>query len=113
MADLQILRKLFEEKLFNGPFPTAECAKAGIYEKAHGDLVIYLADIAGISSRGQNLADVDAPTKQRFRKLVGKGWWEMHPETTSSVTIHNTPRLYERISATEVARMIILNYLED
>jgi hypothetical protein len=111
MNDLQKLRELFLQQLSRGPFPTNDCARANFDLDIHGDLVIYLANIAGIASRGQRLKEVDVPTRASFRASTAAGWWEKHPETTAAVNALTTPRLYELISASEEARLIILKEL--
>jgi hypothetical protein len=109
MNGLQKLRKLFVKQLSVGPFPAKDCAKAGIVGKTHGDLVMYLANVAGIAERGERLRELDDPTRRSFKTIVANGWWEKHRETAAKVAASTTPRLYQLISATEEARLLIVN----
>ena len=111
MADLQKLHVLFAQRLSVGPFPTEDCAKARVTGKTHAELLLYLADIAGIASRGDNLTKLDDVTRQSFLKIAANGWWEKHPDTVKTITPQATPKLYQLISATEEARNLILLHL--
>ena len=51
------LRRIYAEELANAPFPTEECRAADIDAEAHGTLTLYLADIAGLASRGERLSN--------------------------------------------------------
>ncbi len=109
--DLQTLREIYDRQLCNGPFPNTDCQVAGINGRLHGNLVIYLADIAGIASRGEGLAKLDASTRESFKQIVATGFWEKYPECKSRITPLVTPRLHELICATEEARRLIVNVL--
>jgi hypothetical protein len=98
-------------QLSAGPFPTKDCATAGFDLALHGDLIVYLANIAGIASRGEGLKELDGPTRASLRTTVAKGWWEKYPKTTARVNVLTTPRLYQLISATEEVRLLILSEL--
>jgi hypothetical protein len=74
-------------------------------------LVIYLADIAGIASRGEGLAELDASTRESFKPIVANSFWEKYPECKARITPLITPRLHEFICATEEARLLIVNAL--
>ena len=111
MNDLKRLREIYERQLSAGPFPSADCAVAGISGSLHGNLVIYLADIAGIASRGEGLAELEGSTRESFKQLVAKSLWEKYPECQHTITSLVTPRLYALICATEEARLLIVNAL--
>ena len=44
-----VLREIYEKKLSSAPFPTAECSAAHITGNLHGELIVYLAGIAGLA----------------------------------------------------------------
>ena len=76
MDPLGELRQLYEERLAVGPFPTQECGIAGIVGSLHAQLTMYLADIAGIASRGHGLANRDDRTRASFRAFSAVSFWD-------------------------------------
>ncbi len=111
MNDLKKLREIYDRKLGIGPFPGADCQVAGITGSLHMNLVLYLADIAGIASRGEGLAKLDDSTRQSFKPIVAKSFWEKYPECKEKITPADTPALYHLISAAEEARLLIASAL--
>ena len=92
MSELKKLREIYDLQLGVGPFPNEECQIAGIGGALHGNLIIYLADIAGIAERGEALQEVEDSTAQSFRKIVEKGFWERYPECKNRITATATPK---------------------
>ena len=67
-----VLREIYEKKLSSAPFPTAECSAAHITGNLHGELIVYLAGIAGLASRGEGLTRLQEREKKIFRVLVSR-----------------------------------------
>ena len=109
---LATLREMYETRLGKVPFPTRDCAIAGITDGVHGALVMFLADIAGIASHGQRLAAVTEERKHEFLRLTAKGFWERWPEHQARVTLEGTPDLYQLMADSEEARSLIRSYLD-
>jgi hypothetical protein len=105
------LREIYLRKLRIGPFPTDECSRARIGGKLHGELVIYLADIAGIASHGVKLADLGESRKLEFQMLVARNFWESNPSARQKITLEKTPVLFQLLTDTEEARLLIKEYL--
>jgi hypothetical protein len=113
MDDSDRLKQLYNEVLAKGPFPTEECGRARITAAAHGELILYLADIAGLASRGEDgLAALSGSDKAKFRRLASNGISTRVPEVTTQITSQATPELHALIRATEQARLLILKALE-
>jgi hypothetical protein len=112
MDILITLREMYDSKLGKEPFPTKECASAGFTDRLHGELVMFLADIAGIASHGEKLATVSASRKLEFQRLTDRSFWERWPDARARVTPESTPNLYRRMEDTEKARLLIRKYLE-
>src|SRR5580698_3075022 len=107
------LRQLYNEILAKGPFPTEECGQARITSAAHGALILYLADIAGLASRGeQGLAALPESDKAKFRKLASRDVSVRVAEAGTRITPEATPKLHALIEATEQARLLVLRALE-
>jgi hypothetical protein len=112
MDDSDRLKQLYKEVLAKSPFPTEECSQAQITAAAHGALILYLADIAGLASRGeQGLAALSDHEKESFRDLASKSIATRLPEVRERITPDTTPKLDDLIEATERARLIILDAL--
>jgi hypothetical protein len=101
---------IYESKLVKGPFPWAECAKARLTDEEHGILTIYLADIAGIASHGQQLARIAEGRRSQFCQLVEQSFADRWPNLYAKVTAEHTPALFVLIMDTERARMLIKQY---
>jgi len=113
MNDSYQLKRLYSDLLAKGPFPSEECGQARITGAAHGELILYLADIAGLASRGeQGLAAMSESDRAKFRKLAASGISLRVPDAAKLITPHATPRLHALIEATEQARLLILKALE-
>jgi hypothetical protein len=113
MSDSDRLKRLYREVLGRGPFPTHECAQAQITGGAHGGLILYLADIAGLASRGEKgLASLSDTEKQDFRKLASRSIATRLPNVSARITPEATPKLHSLIEATERARLLILDALD-
>ena len=113
MDDSDRLKQLYNEALAKGPFPTEECGRAGITAAVHGELILYLADIAGLASRGQQgLAALSEPDRAKFRKLASSGISIRVPDAASRITPHSSPKLHALAEATEKTRRLILKTLE-
>lgn len=111
MAD-QLIR-VYDDVLAKGPFPTGECAAARIDGKLHGELIIYLADIAGLASRGhERLASLSEQEKTKFRGLASTSLYEKLPGLQQKITLSTTPKLHVLIESTERARLLILRILD-
>lgn len=111
MSVLTRLREIYYQQLSVAPFPNEECAIAGISGALHGNMILYLADIAGIASRGEELLRLEQATTQSYRVTIETGFWEKYPECQSRITAVTTPNLYRLISATEEARLLIKGVL--
>jgi hypothetical protein len=112
MDDSDRLKQLYNDVLAKGPFPTRECAQARIAFAAHGELVLYLADIAGLASRGeQGLATLSEHEKESFRELASRSISTRLPEVRQQITPDATPKLHALIEASERARILILEAL--
>lgn len=106
------LKKLYNEVLGKEPFPTEECAQARITGAAHGGLNLYLADIAGLASRGeQELSALSEREKERFRNLASRSISARVPQVWERITPNATPKLHALVEATERARLLILEAL--
>lgn len=113
MDDSDRLKQLYNEVLAKGPFPLEECGLAQVTGATHGELILYLADIAGLASRGeQGLAALSESDRTKFRKLAASGISIRVPDATRRITPHTTPKLHALIEATEQARFLILKTLE-
>ena len=112
--DLKRLRLIYEQSLGRGPFPTEECFTAGITGKLHGELVVYLADIAGIASHGQKLNAISPERRLEFLKLSSRSFWDKFqpPEVQQRISLEHTPDLFRLIEDTEQARQLILTCLK-
>ena len=108
---LRDLRRMYEEELTKGPFPTEECAHARIGGVAHGALILYLADIAGLASRGENLRKIAEPERSKFRKMASRSLYEVCPKLERMISPERTPKLHALVEATENARLVILQEL--
>ena len=113
MNSIADLRRIYEEELGQGPFPTGECASAGITGTLHGNLIVYLADIAGLASRGEQLPLIPEPERGKFRRIASTGLFDKYPQLRSKVSPRSTPKLHALVAATERARLIILEALND
>ena len=103
---------MYEQELAKGPIPLRDCTVAHINGKMHGELVLYLADVAGLASRGeQGLASLSESEKSGFRKYVNTSFYEEHPILRKRITQTSTPTLYALLESTERARQLILDIL--
>ena len=113
MNDSYQLRELYSEVLARGPLPTAECAEARITGAAHGGLILYLADIAGLASRGEEgLAALSESDRAKFQKLAASGISIRVPDAARRIAPQATPKLHALVEATEQTRLLILKTLE-
>jgi hypothetical protein len=113
MDDSDRLKQLYDAELARGPFPTEECGQARITAAAHGELILYLADIAGLASRGnRGLAALSESDRAKFRKLASSGISSRVPQAAARITPQATPELHALIEATEEARLLVLKALE-
>jgi len=113
MDDSDQLKQLYKDALAKGPFPTDECGRAGITAAVHGELIIYLAEIAGLASRGERgLAALSKSDKAKFHKLASRSISTRVSDVATRITAQATPELHGIIAATERARMLILKALE-
>jgi len=111
MIETQDLRDIYEKKLASDPFPTAECSTAHITGKLHGELVLYLADIAGLASRGGGLAEMEEWEKKKFHALASRNLYQRCRALEGKITSAGTPKLKALVDATENARELILQAL--
>ena len=111
MNVLATLRQIYETKLSKGPFPTKECADAGITYRLHGELLVFFADIAGIASHGERLESIGESRRREFQRLVERSFWERWPDARVKITPESTPELYELMEDTEMARLMIRDCL--
>ncbi len=111
IADSTDLRRIHDEELAVGPFPSDECAAAHITGELHGHLTLYLSDIAGLASRGKRLALVAEPEKSAFLRLALRNLYSRCPGLLGKITAARTPRLYALVDATEQARQLIVEVL--
>jgi hypothetical protein len=111
MTDIQKLRRIYDEELACDPFPSAECSVARITGKSHGELTLYLADIAGLASRGEQLTSLAEPQKSSFRQLASQSLYERCPALRGKIRPARTPKLQALIDATEQARQVIVQTL--
>ena len=107
------LREIYLQKLSVGPFSTNECAAVRITGSLHGGLVVYLADIAGIASNGVKMATLDESRKLEFQKLVTRSFWELYPGAIRKITHAKTPLLFQSLTDTEEARLLIKGYFDN
>jgi hypothetical protein len=104
------LGEIYTQKLFGGPFPSKECEAAWIRGRFHGELILYLADIAGIASHGVKLANLEEPRRTSFVKLASQSFFDRHPEAKVKITPIKTPVLFQLMADTEEARLLINQY---
>jgi hypothetical protein len=107
MADTKGLRRIYETTLANDPFPTAECSTARLSGQLHGELILYLADIAGLASRGEGLSQLQEREKKNFRVLASRSLYQRCPALEGKITATATPKLKALVDATEHARQLI------
>jgi hypothetical protein len=117
MADLDQLNRLrlmYEQSLGRGPFPTDECFIAEITGELHGELVIHLADIAGVAAHGQKLQTITAERRLEFLRISSRSFWDKFPSpgVQQRITSEHTPNLFRLMEDTEQARQLILRCLE-
>ena len=106
------LKELYNDALAKGPFPTEECGR-GITAVVHGELILYLADIAGLASRGEHgLVALSESDKAKFQKLASRGISTRVPGVAMRIDAQGAPELHALIAATERARLLILKALE-
>src|SRR5215467_7499730 len=101
MAESEDLRAIYEKKLVSGPFPTAECSTARITGKLHGELILYLADIAGLALRGTDLTQLEEWEKKKFQLLASRSLYQRCPALEGKITTTGTPKLKALVDATE------------
>ncbi len=112
MDDGNKLRRLYDETLAKGPFPAIECGQAEISGKLHLELILFLADIAGLASRGeQGLASLSERERDKFRDIASRSIFGRLPEMRERITPQATPKLHALLEATERARLLILESL--
>ena len=105
------LFRIYVDRLSKGPFPTDECAKAHINGKLHGELVLWLADIAGMSSWGWKLLQLPDEKKSVFHERASRSFSEGFPSLSKRITPTQTPKLAELVRWSEQARTLILRLL--
>jgi hypothetical protein len=107
------LTRLYDEALAGRPFPFGECVNAQIKGRLHGELILFLSDIAGLASRGeQELTSLSKSERAKFRELASRGVSTRLPELQARISPQTTPQLYALIAATEKARVLILDILD-
>jgi hypothetical protein len=107
------LKRVYDEVLAKGPFPSKECAQVQITGRVHGELVLYLADIAGLASRGERgLAALSESDRAKFRKLASSDISTRLPDVATRINPQATPELHALIAGAEQARALILKALE-
>ena len=112
MDHLDRLKKLYDEVLGKAPFPTEECGRARITGAEHCELILYLADIAGLTSRGEKgLAALPEGEKAHWRKLALRSISMRLPAVQNRIIAGTTPKLHALTDATERARILILDAL--
>lgn len=113
------LRQMFEHELGRGPFPTKQVSEVGKgkdYGYFHGHLVLWLADIAGIASRGKRLNKISSERKAEFRRLAAQPFFTEHPEfrhIQERISKSDVPDLKRLMESTEIARLLILEVLAE
>ncbi len=111
------LGRIYVTELGKGPFPTTEVKIAGkgkLLEEFHGCLTLYLAEIAGIASRGQRLATISATERDRFLKIAELPFFARYPQfnyAEAPISAGETPALKRLLDATDRARKLILQAL--
>lgn len=111
MDPLDHLREMYETRLKKGPFPNADCSAAGLTDREHGIVTMFLADVAGIASHGRKLAFVPKERKTKFRDFVARSFEERWPDTCAKITSERAPALFNRMKDTDEARLLIKRYL--
>ena len=106
------LRQMYDDVLGKAPCPTAESYLADIDGKAHGILVVWLADVAGLASRGgDGLRKSSEADKTKFRKIASRSLLERCTQLKGKISPASTPLLNALVEATECARILILQAL--
>lgn len=105
------LRRLYDEVLGIGTFPTGECRAIRMSDSEHLDLVMWLADIAGIASHGEGLFSLTHARRDEFLRMSSASFLKQHPRLVSRIQAEKTPRLLSLIQATEEARVLIEEFL--
>jgi hypothetical protein len=108
--ELDRLHEMYETKLGKGPFPLADCHAAKLDDREHGIVTLFLADVAGIASRGRRLASISEPEKTRFREFVARSFQQQWPETSAKITPERSPTLFHLMKDTDEARLLIVRY---
>jgi hypothetical protein len=111
VAKYNQLRQIYNEELRKGPFPTSEYARAGITGAIHGNLLVYLAEMAGFASRGERLHLVSDKQKTQFWERALRSIFDRRPKLRVLITPSTTPKLSALLEATERARLMIVRAL--
>jgi hypothetical protein len=113
------LSELYENELGRGPFPTSETHEVGRgqdFDRFHGCLIIYLADIAGIASHGKRLKKISPERKREFQRFAAQSFFAKYPEFHSMekrIQISDVPALKRLMDSTEQARQMIVEALTE
>jgi hypothetical protein len=118
-AILLKLAHLYETELGRGPVPLVETRKVGHgkdYAEFHGNLVLYLSNIAGIASHGKRLKKISAERKHEFQRLSALPFFARYPQfeyIEKRIQSSDVPDLKRLLDATEEARLLIVKALAE
>lgn len=113
VEDCLKLRRMYEEKLKAGPYPTSEVTPQRFPEPAPGIILMYLADVAGIASHGEKLLSLESKRRDQFREVVAESFKDKFPDISQRITLGETPKLCRFIDDTENACVLIRKVLAD
>jgi hypothetical protein len=111
IEDCLRLRKLYEEKLKPGPYPTSEVGVMGLTDSESCYLLMYLADVAGIASHGVKLLALEVSRRKEFLRVADGSLATQWPMIAQHISASETPRMHLLASDTEEARVLIKRVL--
>jgi hypothetical protein len=113
------LAQLFETELGVGPFPLEQANQVGRgkdWDRFHGCLDLFLADIAGIASHGARLRKISAERRAEFQLIAAQSFFVKYPEyryIETRIQTSDVPDLKRLMDSTERARLLIVEALAE
>jgi hypothetical protein len=113
------LAQLYKQELGVGPFPLKQAHQVGRgkdWDRFHGCLDLFLADIAGIASHGKRLKKISSERKVEFQRIAAQQFFAKYPEYRYIETRMHTsdvPGLKRLLDSTEQARLLIIEALAE
>ncbi len=113
------IEELYRSHLGKGPFPYKDCyALQKRKDIPTSDFIpeldYYFGNIAGYSSWASRLIDKSIEERQKAKKILEKNFYEYFPDLArleNMITKDQTPKLFELMQQTEIARLALLELL--